>query len=296
MFPPPSSQNGISYRKTTSFTSNTVASGTGAWLQSTLKLAALLATCPIQDPIASTLSTYVPGPSGRKVSLLPDMTVALFVYDGRHSMASDSSRSGGGGGGGGDGGGGGKSYLRIHKGMLSSIAFGSTTGAGGADGSTHGLYGTGTVGAGACVMYHRCVTNGLSQKLSGTVVLTRETFSSLACPWPGSSSYFPSSRSRETFLSSNRRLLSTISSQVCTVETLPPTSVTVRSTRRTKLTRKLSKHAGGWNGNTAQLGGGGDGGEGGGDGVGGGDGGDGGGEGGGHLYTDCSASRSIPGG
>ena len=202
----------------------------------------------------------------------------------------------GGGGGGGDGGGGGKSYLRIHKGMLSSIAFGSTTGAGGADGSTHGLYGTGTVGAGACVMYHRCVTNGLSQKLSGTVVLTRETFSSLACPWPGSSSYFPSSRSRETFLSSNRRLLSTISSQVCTVETLPPTSVTVRSTRRTKLTRKLSKHAGGWNGNTAQLGGGGDGGEGGGDGVGGGDGGDGGGEGGGHLYTDCSASRSIPGG
>jgi hypothetical protein len=53
---------------------------------------------------------------------------------------------------------------------------------------------------------------------------------------------------------------------------------------RTNETRSESTHAGGWNANVSQCGGGGDGGDGGGDGVGGGDGGDGGGDGGGQTY------------
>ena len=81
------------------------------------------------------------------------------------------------------------------------------------------------------------------------------------------------------------------------VMVLPLTEFVVSlSTCRTKLTLRLSKQAGGWNGNPSQCGGGGDGGEGGGDGVGGGDGGDGGGDGGGHVYTSSYELISASGG
>ena len=238
----------------------------------------------MHEPMASTRTTYSPGPSGTNVSFEPSTMGAPAAKSRRHETASESSRSGGGGGGGGDGGGGGKSYLRIHSGMLSSMASGSTSGAGGAVGSTHGVYGTGTVAFGARTMRHWCVTNGLSHVSGGTVVLTRDTFSSLACPSPGFSSYACSPRSCETFASSNRLLLSTTSSHAFDTETLPPASVVERSTMRTNETRSESTHAGGWNANVSQCGGGGDGGDGGGDGAGGGDGGDGGGDGGGQTY------------
>ena len=284
-----SSCRGVSSARTTSSSSKTTASGTGARLQSTRSDASLLATWPTHEPTASTRTTYSPGPSGTNVSLEPSAICAPAAKSRRHAAASEASRSGGGGGGGGDGGGGGKSYLRIHSGMLSSMASRSTSGAGGASGSTHGVYGTGTVAFGARVKNHRCVTKGLSHVSGGTVVLTRETFSSLACPIPGSASYALSPRSIDTFASSNRRLLSTTSSHAVAgvAETFPPgaaASAAARATARVKETRSESTHAGGWNANVSQCGGGGGGGDGAGDGAGGGDGGDGGGGGGGQTY------------
>ena len=50
----------------TSSRTATVASGIGARLQSTTRLAVLLLFCPTHDPIALTESVYVPGPSGRR--------------------------------------------------------------------------------------------------------------------------------------------------------------------------------------------------------------------------------------
>ena len=190
-----SSNRGVSDARTTSSVSKTAASGTGGSLQSTRSDASLLAAWPRHEPTASTRTTYSPGPSGTNVNLDPSAMGAPAAKSRRHAGASEASKSGGGGGGDGDGGGGGKSYLRIHSGMLSSMAFGSTSGAGGASGSTHGVYGTGTVAFGARTMRHRCVTKGLSHVSGGTVVLTRDTFSSLACPIPGSASYAPSPKS-----------------------------------------------------------------------------------------------------
>ena len=280
-----SARRGVSSARTTSSASNTAAAGTGASLQSTRSDASLLAVWPAHEPTASTRKTYSPGPSGTNVSFEPRAMGEPAAKSRRQAAASEASRSGGGGGGGGDGGGGGKSYLRIHSGMLSSMASRSTSGAGGASGSTHGVYGTGTVALGARVTRQVCVTKGLSHVSGGTVVLTRDTFSSTACPIPGSASYASSPRSRDTFASSNRRLLSTTSSHASAAEAFAPAAeLPARATARTNETRSESTHAGGWNANVSQCGGGGDGGDGGGDGPGGGDGGDGGGDGGGRTY------------